>query len=74
MDKAGINVNCFKPHSTRAAAPSYAEAKDAHLSSVMKSAGWTQKKTLLGSFMTSQYRESPVFKLQFWVIDCERYI
>ena len=45
MDKAGINVNCFKPHSTRAAAPSYAEAKDAHWSSIMKSAGWTQKST-----------------------------
>ena len=65
---AGIDVKCFKSHSKRAASLANAKAKDAPLSSIMKSAGWTQK-TLLGSFMTSQCREIPAFKLQYWVID-----
>ena len=45
MDKAGIDVKCFKPHSTRAAASSHAEAKDAPLSVIMNTAGWTQNIT-----------------------------
>ena len=45
MDKAGIDVKCFKPHSTRATASSYAKAKGAPLSLTMKSEGWTQKST-----------------------------
>ena len=45
MDKAGTNVKCFKPHSTRAAASSHAKAKGAPLSAIMNSAGWTQTST-----------------------------
>ena len=45
MFMAGIDVKCFKSHSKRAASSSYANAKDASLSSIMKSAGWTQKNT-----------------------------
>ena len=45
MDKAGIDVNCFKPHSTRAAASSHAKAKGAPLSVIMNTAGWTQNST-----------------------------
>ena len=63
MDKAGIEVKCFKPHSTRAAASSHAKAKGAPLSVIMNTAGWTQNSTL-GSFMTNFYRESPVFNLR----------
>ena len=42
MDKAGIDVKCFKPHSTTAAASSYAKAKGAPLSVIMNTAGRTQ--------------------------------
>ena len=45
MGKAGIDVKCFQPHSTRAAASSHAEAKDAPLSVIMNTAGWTQNIT-----------------------------
>ena len=45
MDKAGTNVKCFKPHSTRAAASLHAKAKGAPLSAIMNSAGWTQTST-----------------------------
>ena len=45
MGKAGIDVKCFQPHSTRAAASSYAEAEDAPLSVNMDTAGWTQNIT-----------------------------
>ena len=46
MDKAGIDVKCFKPHTTREAASSHAKAKCAHLSAFMNSAGWIKTKTL----------------------------
>ena len=46
MDKAGIDVKCFKPHSTRAAASSHAKAKCADLSAIMNSAGWIKTNTL----------------------------
>lgn len=45
MKKAGLDVNLFKPHSTRAAAASAAKVKGVPLSSIMKSAGWTQDNT-----------------------------
>ena len=45
MDKAGIDVKCFKPHSTRPAASSHAKAKGAPLSVIMNTAGWTQNST-----------------------------
>ena len=45
MDKAGIDVKCFKPQSTRAAAASHAKAKGAPLSVIMNSAGWAQNST-----------------------------
>ena len=45
MDKAGIDVKCFKPHSTRAAASSHAKAKGTPLSVIMNTAGWTQNST-----------------------------
>ena len=40
MDKAGIDVKCFKPHSTRTSASSH--AKGAPLSAIMNSARWTK--------------------------------
>ena len=45
MEKAGIDVKFFKPQSTRAAASSAAKVKGVPLSSIMKSAGWTQSNT-----------------------------
>ena len=45
MKEAGININLFKPHSTRAAASSAAKAKGVPLSVIMKSAGWSQDNT-----------------------------
>ena len=45
MDKAGIDVKCFKPYSTRAAASSHAKVMGAPLSAIMNSAGWTQTST-----------------------------
>ena len=45
MGKARIDVKCFKPHSTRAAASSHAEAKGAPLSVTLNTAGWTQNST-----------------------------
>ena len=45
IDKAGIDVKCFKPHSPRAAASSHAKAKGSPFSAIMNSAGWTQTST-----------------------------
>ena len=39
MNKAGIDVKCFKPHITRAAAPSHTKAKGDPLSAILNSAG-----------------------------------
>ena len=44
LHMSGINVKCVKPHSKRAASSSYAKAKVATLSSILRSAGWTHKK------------------------------
>ena len=54
IDKAGIDVKCFKSHSTRAAASSYTNAKFTPLSSIMKSAGWAQNSTF------RKFHEKPV--------------
>ena len=45
MDKAGIDVKRFKPHSTRAASSSHAKAKGAPLNVIMNTARWTQNST-----------------------------
>ena len=71
MDKAGIDVKCFKPHSTRAASTSHAKAKGAPLSVIINTVRWT-KIAHLRSFMTNLYRESPVFNLQSWTIDYDK--
>ena len=41
MDKLGIELKCFKPHSTRAASSSHAKAKGPPVSAIMNLAGWT---------------------------------
>ena len=46
MDKVGIDVKCFNPHSTRAAASSQTKAKEFPLSVIMNTAGWTQNSKL----------------------------
>lgn len=45
MEKAGINVEKFKPHSTRAASTSSARDKGVPLKCIMKAAGWSQENT-----------------------------
>ena len=45
MREAGINVEQFKPHSTRAAASSAAKLKGVPLQNIMKAAGWTREST-----------------------------
>ena len=54
MDKVGIDVICFKPHSTSTSTSS--NAKGAPLSAIMNTAGWTQNSTFR-KFMTNLYRE-----------------
>lgn len=45
MFEAGIDVNMFKPHSTRAASTSYDKLSNVPMELIMKSAGWTNCKT-----------------------------
>ena len=45
LNKAGINTNKFKPHSTRSASTSAAAAAGASINCIMKAAGWSQEST-----------------------------
>ena len=45
MQFAGIDVNKFKPHSTRAASTSQAAKRGVPLDIIMKSAGWKSETT-----------------------------
>jgi len=45
MQKSGIDVNLFKPHSTRAAATSKAFLKSAPLEHILSVAGWNSSDT-----------------------------
>ena len=45
LHEAGIDVNMFKPHSTRAASCSKANAKSVPVESIMKAAGWSSENT-----------------------------
>ena len=45
LHEAGIDVNMFKPHSTRAALCSKANAKSVPVESIMKAAGWSSENT-----------------------------
>ena len=58
MDKAGIDVKCFKPHSTRAAASSHAKAKGAPLRAIMNSAVWIQTSTFRNFYDKSVHKKS----------------
>ena len=62
MKEAGINVEQFKPHSTRAAALSAAKLKGVSLQNIMKAAGWTQKSTFR-RFYNKPVKEGQSFKL-----------
>ena len=42
---AGIDTSMFKPHSTRAASCSKANAKSVPIQSIMKAAGWSSENT-----------------------------
>ena len=45
MEKSGIDVNLFKPHSTRAAATSKAFLKSVPLEHILSVAGWSSSDT-----------------------------
>ena len=45
MQKSGIDVNLFKPHSTRAAATSKAFLKSVPLEHILSVAGWSSSDT-----------------------------
>lgn len=45
LNRAGINTNKFKPHSTRSASTSAAAATGASINCIMKAAGWSQEST-----------------------------
>jgi len=45
MAKAGINTNVFKPHSTRSAAVSKADARKVPINSILEKAGWKSSNT-----------------------------
>ena len=45
MEKSGIDVNNFKPHSTRATAPSKALLKSVPLEPILSVAGWSSSET-----------------------------
>jgi integrase len=45
MDKAGINTKLFKPHSTRSAVVSKADAKHVPVKDILEKAGWASSRT-----------------------------
>jgi len=45
MAKAGINTDMFKPHSTRSAAVSRADARHVPLNNILEKAGWSSSRT-----------------------------
>lgn len=49
MEEAGINLDIFKPHSTRAASTSTAMSRDVPLETILRTAGW-QKETTFTKF------------------------
>ena len=63
MDKAGVDVKCFKPHCTKLRVLPWVWL-------------WIQqgrhKIAHLGNFMTNHYRGSPVFNLQSWASDYDK--
>lgn len=62
MGHAGIDVNMFKPHSTRAACTSAAKNKGVPLQSILKTAGWKQESTFR-RFYNKPINETSVFQL-----------
>jgi len=54
MQKSGIVVNIFKPHSTRAAATSKAFLKSVPLEHILSVAGWSSSETF------AKYYNKPV--------------
>ena len=45
MKEAGIDVNTFKSHSTRAASTSTAKRMDVPIEDILKTAGWSTEQT-----------------------------
>ena len=53
LESAGIDINKYSAHSSRAASTSSCKAKGLSLADIMKSAGWSNSSILLRSFMIS---------------------
>ena len=51
--KSGIDVNIFKPHSTRAASTIAANVRNVPMSTILKTAGW-KKIVCLENFIKNQ--------------------
>ena len=45
MASAGVDVNTFKPHSTRAAAASKAKTASVPIKEILDTAGWSSERT-----------------------------
>ena len=56
MTDAGIDMNVFKPHSTRAAATSMALQSCVPIQDILKQAGWSNQRTF------DRFYNKPVFR------------
>lgn len=56
MDLAGIDTDCFKPHSTRAASTSAVDSMNVPIDTILKAVGWK------GSSSFAKYYKKPVLK------------
>jgi integrase len=45
MEQAGVDVKCFKPHSTRSASTSAADKLGVPVATILKTAGWSNEAT-----------------------------
>jgi len=60
MNKAGIDINAYKPHSVRSAASSKAKAANVSLVEIMQMAGWSSAATF-AKFYDREIEQSSSF-------------